>query len=144
MLFCLFPCFQLLELSVVPKYVCLQHQGLESYSIICVCMSHVLPTAFGGQRTAAVSPEGVFFHTTFEKFSSSQISCGSAQNHKSEKTKYPNQSRKNLRNFKSIKSEKTGVGDMLMVIFFSGNKVVTMPPFYMALKFHNFFILISQ
>lgn len=34
----------------------------------------LLPAAFGGQRTAAVSPAGVLFHTTFEKFSSSQIS----------------------------------------------------------------------
>lgn len=42
----------------------------------------VLPAAFGGQRTAAVSPAGVLFHTTFEKFSSSQISWGSVLNGK--------------------------------------------------------------
>lgn len=42
----------------------------------------LLPAAFGGQRTAAVSPAGVLFHTTFEKFSSSQISCGSVLNEK--------------------------------------------------------------
>lgn len=35
--------------------------------------------AFGGQRTAAVSPAGVIFHTTLEKLSSPQISWGSTQ-----------------------------------------------------------------
>lgn len=42
-----------------------------------VCSGHS-PTALGGQRTAAVSPAGVIFHTTLEKLSSPQISWGSA------------------------------------------------------------------
>lgn len=32
------------------------------------------PMALGGQRTAAVSPAGVIFHTTLEKLSSPHIS----------------------------------------------------------------------
>ncbi|TNN57630.1 hypothetical protein EYF80_032160 [Liparis tanakae] len=32
------------------------------------------PMALGGQRTAAVSPKGVIFHTTLEKLSSAHIS----------------------------------------------------------------------
>lgn len=32
------------------------------------------PMALGGQRTAAVSPDGVIFHTTLEKLSSPHIS----------------------------------------------------------------------
>lgn len=37
----------------------------------------VLPEAFGGQCTAAVSPAGVFFQMTSAKVSSPQISWGS-------------------------------------------------------------------
>lgn len=40
------------------------------------------PMALGGQRTAAVSPAGVIFHTTLEKLSSPHISWGSAHKQK--------------------------------------------------------------
>lgn len=48
-------------------------------------MKFSLPMALGGQRTAAVSPAGVIFHTTLEKLSSPHISWGSAHKQKAKK-----------------------------------------------------------